>query len=282
MDIAVTGPADEAELKAMGQRVRDELAGLRGVTQVTLSNTRPYEISIEISETSLRRYGLSFAQVANAVRATSLDLPGGAIKTSGGEILLRTKGQAYWGPEFENLVVLSRGDGTRVYLRDVAKVVDGFEDTDQKLWFDGRPAALIQVARVGDQDILEITEAINGYLAEATEHLPEGVELTIWSDNSEFLRDRLDTLLNSARQGFLLVLLLLALFLQPRLAFWVSMGVPVAFLGAIFLTAALGLSIDPTPTAPRSDRSALRWAATRQPTADSGCGSQRGRARDSG
>ncbi|MFP6817390.1 MAG: efflux RND transporter permease subunit [Pseudomonadales bacterium] len=244
MDIAVTGPTDEHELKIMGQRVRDEIAALRGVTQVTLSNTRPYEISIEISEASLRRYGLSFVQVANAVRAASLDLPGGVIKTAGGDILLRTKGQAYWGPEFEDLVVLSRADGTRVYLRDVAEVLDGFEDTDQKLWFDSQPAALIQVARVGNQDILEITEAINGYLDKAGERLPEGVELTIWSDNSEMLRGRLDTLLNSARQGFLLVLLLLALFLRPRLSFWVSMGVPVAFLGAIFLISILGLSID--------------------------------------
>ncbi|MCZ6710604.1 MAG: efflux RND transporter permease subunit [Gammaproteobacteria bacterium] len=244
MDIAVTGPTDEHELKIMGQRVRDEIAALRGVTQVELSNTRPYEISIEISEASLRRYGLSFAQVANAVRAASLDLPGGTIKTAGGDILLRTKGQAYWGAEFEDLVVLSRADGTRVYLRDVAQVLDGFEDTDQKLWFDGQPAALIQVARVGDQDILEITEAIHGYLSQASERLPEGVELTIWSDNSEMLRGRLDTLLNSARQGFLLVLLLLALFLRPRLSFWVSMGVPVAFLGALFLTSMLGLSID--------------------------------------
>ncbi len=244
LDIAVTGPRDERELKVVGQRVRDEIAALRGVTQVELANTRPYEISIEISEASLRRYGLSFGEVANAVRAASLDLPGGAIKTEGGEILLRTKGQAYWGPEFEELVVLTRPDGTRVYLKDVAEVVDGFEDTDQKLWFDGRPAALISIARVGNQDVLEITEAVKGYLAEATDRLPEGVELTIWDDNSAQLRDRLDTLLDGARMGFLLVLLLLALFLRPRLAFWVSVGVPVAFMGAIFLANLLGLSID--------------------------------------
>ena len=244
LDIAVTGPTDERELKVIGQRVRDEIAALRGVTQVDLANTRPYEISIEISEASLRRYGLSFAQVANAVRGASLDLPGGAIKTEGGEILLRTKGQAYWGQEFEDLVVLTRPDGTRVYLRDLAKVVDGFEDTDQKMWFDGRPAALIQVSRVGEQDLLAIRETVIDYLDDAVDRLPEGVELTVWADNSDFLRDRLDTLLESARQGFLLVLLLLALFLRPRLSFWVCMGVPVAFMGAIFLANLLGMSID--------------------------------------
>ncbi len=244
MDIALTGPEDERTLKVLGQQVRDDIAALPGVTQVTLSNTRPYEISIEVSEDSLLRNGLTFDQVASTVRARSLDLPGGSIKTEGGEILLRTKGQAYWGQEFEDLVLLTRPDGTRLYLRDVARVIDGFEDTDQALRFDGRPAALIKVARVGNQDILKITDEVNRYLATASARLPEGVTLTVWNDNSEQLRDRLDTLLVSARQGFLMVLVLLALFLRPRLAFWVSVGVPVAFLGALFLTSVLGLSID--------------------------------------
>ncbi|MEM7079419.1 MAG: efflux RND transporter permease subunit, partial [Pseudomonadota bacterium] len=244
LDIAVTGPADERELKAIGQQVRDEIAALAGVTQVSLANARPYEISIEIAEASLRRFGLTFDQVANAVRNGSLDLPGGSIKTEGGEILLRTKGQAYWGDEFEQLIVMTRPDGTRVYLRDLARVVDGFEDTDQKLWFDTRPAALVRVARTEDQDILQITNAVNTYLASGIDHLPEGVELTVWADGSVFLRERLDTLFDSARQGFLLVLILLALFLRPRLSFWVSVGVPVAFMGAIFLVNLLGLSID--------------------------------------
>ena len=244
MDIAITGPSDERTLKSIGQQVRDDLAALPNVTQVALSNTRPYEVSIEVSEESLRRNGLSFSQVAQAVRAESLDLPGGPIKTNAGEILLRTKGQAYWGEEFENLVVTTRDDGTRLYLRDVAKVVDGFKDTDQLLRFDGKPAAILRVSRVGQQDILDITAAVAEYLATAGNSLPEGVDLAVWNDNSKLLRDRLDTLLNSARQGFLMVLILLAVFLRPRLAFWVSVGVPVAFLGALFLSAWLGMSID--------------------------------------
>ncbi len=244
MDIAITGPNDERELKALGQRVRDEIAALPSVTQVALLNTRPYEVSIEVSEASLRRNGLSFEQVANAVRSASLDLPGGSIKTAGGEILLRTNGQAYWGADFEQLVVRTRTDGTRILLRDVAQVIDGFEDTDQQVRFDGKRAAIIRVSRVGDQDILEITAALNHYLETAPERLPAGVELTIWSDGSLQLRDRLDTLLSSARQGFLMVLILLALFLRPRLAFWVSVGVPASFLGAVWLIWVLGMSID--------------------------------------
>ena len=244
MDIAITGPEDEKTLKMIGQRVRDDIASLPHVTQVSLSNTRPYEISVELSEASLRRNGLSFDTVAQIIRTRSLDLPGGSIKTRGGEILLRTQGQAYWGNEFENLVLLSRADGSRLYLRDVATVVDGFKDTDQMLRFNGMPAALIRVSRIGNQDILEITREVEAYLRGAAAQLPAEVNLTIWNDSSKMLKDRLSTLLQSARQGFMMVLLLLALFLRPRLAFWVSLGVPVAFLGALFLTNFLGLSID--------------------------------------
>ena len=122
--VAVTGPTDERTLKVIGQQVRDDMAKLPGVTQVELRNTRPYEISIEVSESSLRRHGLTFDDVAQVVRSRSLDLPGGSIKTIGGEILLRAKGQAYWGSEFEQLVLRTNPDGTRLYLGDVATVVD--------------------------------------------------------------------------------------------------------------------------------------------------------------
>ena len=140
INVAVSGQADEKTLKRIGERVRDDLAALQGITQVELSSARPYEISIEISETSLRRHGLTFGRVAEAVRRSSLDLPGGSVRTSGGEILLRGKGQAYLGEEFESLILLSRPDGTRILLGDVANVVDGFAETDQASRFDGEPA----------------------------------------------------------------------------------------------------------------------------------------------
>jgi multidrug efflux pump subunit AcrB len=244
LDIAITGPQDEGALKETAQQIRDDIVQLPGVTQATVANTRPYEISIQVSEVSLKRFNLSFDQVAAAVRSGSLDLPGGSIKTSAGEILLRTKGQAYWGYEFENLVITTRSDGTRLYLKDVAKVVDGFADTDQTLRFNGKQAALIRVARLGEQDLQHISKTVKKYIHDVGPRLPEGLELTIWNDDSRILTDRLDTLLSSGRTGFLMVLVVLALFLRPRLAFWVSAGVPVAFLGAIFLTNAVGMSID--------------------------------------
>ena len=244
LDITITGPEDERTLKELAQQVRDDITQLPGVTQATVSNTRPYEISIEVSEQSLRRNGLSFDQVAAAVRSGSLDLPGGSIKTRAGEILLRTKGQAYWGEDFEDLIVTTRSDGTRLYLKDVATIVDGFAETEQSLRFNNKPAALIRVARMGEQDLQHIARTVKQYVIDVGPNLPEGVELTVWNDDSTILEDRLETLMYSGGQGFLMVLILLALFLRPRLAFWVSLGVPIAFLGAIFLTNAVGMSIN--------------------------------------
>ena len=244
VNVAVSGNADERTLKVLGQRVRDEIAALPGITNVELANSRPFEISIEVSEDALRRYGLSFDQVAVAVRNSSLDIPGGSLKTEAGEILLRTKGQAYRGAEFEELVLLTRADGSRLTLGDVARVVDGFEETDQSARFDGEPAVLVQVFRVGEQDAMEIAQQVKDYVAEAQARMPEGIALTIWNDESRILRSRLDTLLRNARSGFLLVLLILALFLRLRLAFWVSLGVPLSFLGALWLLPSLDISIN--------------------------------------
>ena len=244
LDLALIGPTDEKELKELAEEIRYELTQLTGLSQAEIAAVRPYEISIEVSEESLRRHDLSFQEIATAVRKSSLDVPGGTIKTDSGDILLRTTGQAYQGQEFENLIVRTRADGTRIYLKDVAEVVDGFSDTDLSFRFNKSPAALITVSRVGDEDIQEISRAVEEYVALKKLKLPNNFEMIIWNDDSEILEDRLDTLIGAALQGFLMVLILLALFLRPRLAFWVSLGVPVAFLGALTLANLVGLSID--------------------------------------
>ena len=244
LDLALIGPTNEKELKELAEEVRYELTQLTELSQAEIAAVRPYEISIEVSEESLRRHGLSFQEIATAVRKSSLDVPGGTIKTDSGDILLRTTGQAYQGQEFENLIVRTRADGTRIYLKDVAEVVDGFSDTDLSFRFNKRPAALITVSRVGDEDIQQISQAVEEYVALTKLKLPNNFEMIIWNDDSEILEDRLDTLIGAALQGFLMVLILLALFLRPRLAFWVSLGVPVAFLGALTLANLVGLSID--------------------------------------
>jgi len=244
INVAVWGDAGEASLKAVGERARDEIAALPGITQVSLANTRPYEISIEVSEDVLRRHGLTFQAVADAVRRSSLDLPGGSVKTEGGEILLRTKGQAYRGPEFEELVLLTRSDGTHLELGEVATVVDGFAETDQFTRFDGYPAVVLEVFRTGDQSALAIADQVKEYIATAQASLPEGIRLTIWQDGSKVLRDRIDLLLRNGRNGFILVFIVLALFLRLKLAFWVSVGIPVCFLGVLWLLPGLDVSIN--------------------------------------
>ena len=244
VEVAVTGPTDERALKELGQRVRNDILALPGISHAELANVRPYEISVEVSQQSLLRNGLTFDEVAAAVRKRSVDLPGGSIKSRSDEVLLRTRGQAYWGAELEKLVVTTRADGTRVRLSDVAHVVDGFEDTGQTLSFDGKPAALVQVARVGSQDLQDISETVRDFVNQSAAKYPEGVALTLWNDESVLVTDRLSTLVDSGFQGLFLVLILLALFLRPHLAIWVAAGIPIAFLGAIFLIYWFGFSID--------------------------------------
>ena len=235
VDIAVSGEADEFTLKAIAERVRDDLAAQPGISLVEFASARPYEISIEVSEDALRRHGLTFDDVAMAVRRSSLDLPGGSVRADSGEILLRTIGQAYRGAEFERLVVLARPDGTRLRLGDVATVVDGFAETDQFGRFDGRPTMLVSIFRTGEQSDMEIARAVDDYMARAQATLPEGIALTVWMNQADILIDRLSLMLRSGVMGFALVFVMLALFLELRLAFWVSLGIPISFLGAIML-----------------------------------------------
>ncbi len=242
--VAIAGDADEHTLRTLGQQVRDDLVAIPGITHAELANARPYEVSIEVSETQLRRHQLTFDDVSAAVRRSSLDLPGGSLKTAGGEILLRTKGQAYRQRDFENLVLVSHPDGTRLLLSDVARVVDGFADTDVQARFDGKPAVVVQVFRVGDQGALDVAAKVKEYVAAAQPRMPDGITLTTWEDNSLLLRARLDTLLTNARMGFVLVLVVLALFLRLRLAFWVGLGVPTAILGTLWMLPSLQVSVN--------------------------------------
>ncbi|MEM9558448.1 MAG: efflux RND transporter permease subunit [Acidobacteriota bacterium] len=244
ISVVLYGDASEKTLAALAERVRDDLTATDAITQADVKGVPPYEISIEVSEDSLRRHGLSFAQVADAVRRSSLDLPGGGVKTDGGEILLRTKGQKYVGREFEDIVVLTRGDGTRVLLSDLATVVDGFEDTDVVSRFDGKPAALVQVYRTGDEGALDVTQAVRDYIDEARVSLPAGIEIATWQDASIVLRQRIGLLLKNARLGLILVFLCLALFLDLRLAFWTTLGIPISFLGGLWLMPQFDVTIN--------------------------------------
>jgi multidrug efflux pump subunit AcrB len=244
INVAVSGPAEERTIKEIAQQVRDEISALPGITHVTLAAVRPYEVSIEVSEVALRRHAITFDDVVRAVRRSSLDLPGGSVRTDAGEILLRAVGRAYRGPEFEELVLLSRPDGSRLRLGDVATVVDGFRETDQGARFDGEPAALVQVFRVGEQGATRVADTVRAWVADAQPRMPAGIRLTPWQDDSELLRARRDTLLKNGAQGFALVLVSLSLFLRFRLALWVAAGVPIALFGALWVMPIFDVSVN--------------------------------------
>tara|TARA_B100001123_G_scaffold26623_2_gene28676 strand:+ start:1066 stop:4287 length:3222 start_codon:yes stop_codon:yes gene_type:complete len=244
IDIAVSGNLDTFTLKATAEQVRNDLTAIPEITQVEVISAPPYEISIEVSEVALRRHGLTFDQVANAVRRSSLDLPGGSVRADSGEILLRTVGQAYRGEEYENIVLWTRPDGSRLQLGDVATVVDGFAETDQYGRFDVQPTILVSVFRTGNQSAIEIAERVYEYVAIAQSQVPAGVALTVWQDSAKLLSARLSLMLRNGATGFLLVFLVLTLFLELRLAVWVSLGIPISFLGALAMMPGLDVSIN--------------------------------------
>lgn len=245
INVSISGQISELSLKRLAEQTRDALTDLPEVSQVELSAMRDYEVSVEIGEESLRRHGLTFDEVANAIRRASLDLPAGAIKASEGQTLLRIQGQAYEKDEFEEISVLTRPDGSDVLLRDVATVIDGFADQDLQARFDGEPTALLKVFRVGNQDAIVITTAVKKWVEEVGQNLmPDGVNITTWRDESVILKGRIDLLLKNAGQGLILVFVILALFLQLRLAIWVAIGIPVAFLGAVAFMPMADVSIN--------------------------------------
>jgi multidrug efflux pump subunit AcrB len=242
--VVVFGDVTEKTLRILAEQIRDDLTAKPNVSQVDIAGVRPYEISIEVSEENLRRYNLSFDQVTQAVRNSSLDTPAGSVKTSGGEILVRTKGQKYYGPEFEKIIVLTKNDGTTVRLGDIATVRDDFQDVDLYSRFDGKRAALIQVTRIGEQDALDIAKTVKQYVNQKKESLPEGVSLGLWGDDTEILKDRVDLLTRNGYIGLALVFLCLTLFLNMRLAFWTTMGIPISFLGAFYIIPHFDVSIN--------------------------------------
>ncbi len=242
--VVLHGNVPETTLKTLAERVQEDLTSMSMISQADITGVRRFEIDIEVPEKNLRKYGLTFAQVANAVRAASIDIPGGTIKTRGGEILIRGKGQRYYGREFENIVVRATPDGARISLRDIAHVIDGFEDTDVGSSFDNTPAASIQVFRIGHQSALQIAKAVKAYIAKLRQTVPAGIKIDTWEDRSLILRSRIDLLINNGLLGLVLVFLSLALFLDLRLAFWTTMGIPTSFLGAMLILPHFGVTIN--------------------------------------
>ncbi|MCB1231586.1 MAG: efflux RND transporter permease subunit, partial [Verrucomicrobiae bacterium] len=249
MSIAVSADTDEKTLRNMAEKVRDGLLvwdeGPTRITQASLAGVRNYEISLEISEETLRQYGLTFDEVAAAVSKSSLDLPGGSVRTGAGEVLIRTEARRYYAPDFADITVVTRPDGSVVKLSDIAVIRDAFEETDVESRFDGDPVVLINVFRVGNEDTLKVAETVKRFVKEiAPTMVPPGVSLEIWKDDSLYLKGRMNLLGKNGVAGLILVAIVLALFLRPSLALLVAVGIPVSFAGAVGLMPYLGISIN--------------------------------------
>ena len=244
INVAVFGDARETTIKHLAEKIKDDITNLPGITLAELQGLRNSEIAIEISEETLRRHGLTLGQVAQAVRKASLDLPAGRIKTSGGEILIRTKGRRYHADDYRNVAVLSYADGRKVTLGQIADLKDGFEDVDLKSRFQGKTAATLQVFRVADQNALKVAETVKQYLAKIRPGLPAGIDVAFYSDRSEILKSRLNLLLKNLAIGLVLVSIMLGLFMNIRLAFWVTLGIPISFMAALLVLPEFGVSIN--------------------------------------
>ncbi len=244
ISVVIYGNIEEKTLREKAEQTRDELLELPDITQVELSGVRPFEITIEVPEENLRRYNLTLDQVAARIRAASLDLPGGTVKTTSGEILLRTKERRYWGPDYADINIISKADGSLVRLGDIAHVVDGFADSETFGLFDGQPAAMVQVFRIGEQKPTEISERVIRYVKEKRRELPASLQMAIWNDTTEIFNSRMELLQKNALLGLGLVIIILGLFLEIRLAAWVMLGIPISFLGTLFVMPWLGVSIN--------------------------------------
>ena len=233
--IAIYGDLDPVTRKSIAQSVRDELMQLPEVNRVQFLGDRAYEISVEVSEHTLRQYGLTMSEISQAIKNSSADLPGGTIRSAGGNILLRTEGQLYTGIEYSGLVLRTFSDGTRLTLGDIADIRDGFVESNEYSRFNGQPSAILQVSTVGEQNEIATAEAVRAYVARKAGQPPDGIQMDIWADRALYLEDRLEMMLDNMLIGALLVFIVLSLFLRMKVAGWVIVGIPITFFGALWL-----------------------------------------------
>ncbi|MEL7023477.1 MAG: efflux RND transporter permease subunit [Pseudomonadota bacterium] len=233
--ISVYGDMDAYARKEIAKDIRDGVMQLPGINDVQYLGDRPYEISFEVSQETLQRYNLTMTQIAQAVRDAARDIPGGTIRTEGGDILLRTQGQVFTGQEYADIAVLTFADGTRLKLADIARINDGFVETKNFGRLNREPVVNMQVMAGGQQNELKTAALVKEYVEEFRETLPDSVTVATWVDRASYLQQRLDMMLKNLWQGLLLVFIILSLFLRLKFALWVIIGIPVTFFGAIAL-----------------------------------------------
>ena len=242
VSLVLYGSTEEAILHKLAENFREQLLQADNITQIDLTGVRPLEISIEISQANLQRYHISIADITQRIRNASLELPGGSIKSTAGEILIRMQERKDTGQQFAQLPIITTPSGGIVLLGDIATIHDGYEETDYSANYNGVPAIMLQVYRVGQQTPIGISDTVREQIK--LSNLPEGIQVEIRYDASASYAQRIDLLLRNSAMGLTLVFITLALFLELRLAFWVMTGIPIAFLGSFLILPALGVSLN--------------------------------------
>ncbi|PAJ74085.1 acriflavine resistance protein B [Pseudoalteromonas sp. NBT06-2] len=244
LSVTVSGQYGEKEIREFAEKIRDDLLRIPGITQLELSGVRDYEVAIEISQDTLNQYGLSISQVSTTISNSSANISAGNIKTHGGDVLIRSKGQAYRKDEYAKIAIKTHIDGSILTLSDIATIRDDFEETPVRTRFNGNQAAFIDVYRIGKQSAIDVAQKVKSYIDVRQENLPIGYELSYWDDDSQIVKNRISTLTTSALQGGFLVLILLTLFLRPAIAIWVCVGIPVSFMGAFIAMPFFGITLN--------------------------------------
>jgi len=245
MGVALHGDVDPLELKRLADEVRDEIATLPGASRAGIWGTLGEEVAIEVSDDALRRYGLTFDEVARAIRATSINTSSGSIRTETGDVSVRARNLADTQAQFEDIVLRQTADGAIVRVGDVATVIDGFVDGDLESTFNGETNAIIFVPTLKENmNVVRTQRAIVAYMEQKNQTLPQGVQLEMWWDDSEVYLDRIEMISTNAFYGLLLVFIILILFLRPAVAFWVTVGIAIAFAGTFALLPMMGVSLN--------------------------------------
>jgi len=244
IQLAVHGNIEEGVLKEIVETMRDDMLKYDNISQVNIEALRPQEIGIEVSLETLRRYGLTLSGIAEIVKRSAIEIPGGELKTEAGKILLRTNERRNLAKEFKDIIIIADDSGSVVKLGEIAEIKNSFEDEELFAFFDGERSAIITVYRAGKQTPVEVSDSVKNYMERAAHLLPNGVKADILIDFSDIYKDRIHLLVKNAIFGLILVLLLLSLFLQPSLAFWVTMGIPISFLGSFLFLPGFDISIN--------------------------------------
>lgn len=268
-------PDAEIKLREVAEMVRDDLlhvpvppaenlfgrmiqgfsgaTGQIGITSASITGEKPYQIDVEIPEETLRRHGLTLEEIAGIIRRENLELPGGNVRTSGQEIRIRGKNKRSIGIDIEEIQVLSREKGDLLTIADLGTVEDAFDDSVQKgeisVEVDGkiipsRPALKVKIERSSSEDLLQVVNTAKHYVKTKSSKMPPGYSLTTWGDQSIDVRERLEMLTRNGIQGLILVFLVLAIFLDLKLAFWVALGIPIAVLGAGYILPLFGQTLN--------------------------------------